>query len=322
MRGAERPAKVQWSQPFLPPLEPLDYNAAQKTFLDIVDSTHEPEEVDKVLAQTDNMPLAISLLAHLVDTEGCSIVLSRWKQEKTSLISDGYDKGSNLELSIALSLLSPRLSSLPQAKELLSLLSILPNGLSDADLIQTKLPLDNIQGCKAALIDTSLAYRDRTNRLKIFIPIREYIQEIQPPENHLIQPLLKHFQGLLEFYEDHYGALVASSTITRISSNFTNIQNVLCNGLQQGHPDLKDSIYCTCYLNTFSQLLGRGVLPMIALIPHLFPVPRDYELEACVMTEMISSWPYLDMLDPQKYISKVLEIFELFGNTKIKCEQI
>jgi hypothetical protein len=127
------------------PLGPLDPDAAQKTFIDIADGTHEPTEVKKVLALTDNMPLAIDLLANLADMEGCSTVLSHWEEEKTSLISYGYDKRSNLDLSIALSLSSPWLNVLPQAKDLLSL-SILPDGLSDADLIQSKLLLNNILG--------------------------------------------------------------------------------------------------------------------------------------------------------------------------------
>ncbi|KAJ7818557.1 P-loop containing nucleoside triphosphate hydrolase protein, partial [Mycena leptocephala] len=113
MRGAERPAKVAWTRPFLQPLKPLEHDAARQTFIDIADNTHNPKEVMQVLSLTDNMPLAINLLAHLVDSEGCFNVLSRWEEEKTSLISDGYDKRSNLELSISLSLSSPRLDSFP-----------------------------------------------------------------------------------------------------------------------------------------------------------------------------------------------------------------
>ena len=165
MRGAERPAKVAWTHPFLQPLKPLEQDAAWKTFIDIADNTHNPEEVDKVLALTDNMPLAINLLAHLFDSEGCSNVLSGWDKEKTSLISDGHDKRSNLDLSISLSLSSTRLNSFPHSKELLSLLSMLPDGLSDAELVQAKLPIDNILGCKAALIQTTLAYSDEHKRL-------------------------------------------------------------------------------------------------------------------------------------------------------------
>ncbi|KAJ7815600.1 hypothetical protein B0H13DRAFT_1568442, partial [Mycena leptocephala] len=198
MRGAERPAKVAWTRPFLQPLKPLDQDAARQTFIDIADNTHNPEEVDQVLSLTDNMPLAINLLAHLAESEGCSNVLSHWEQEKTSLISDGYDRRSNLDLSISLSLSSPRLDSFPHSKDLLSLLSILPDGLSDAELVQAKLPIDNILGCKAALIQTTLAYSDEHKRLKALVPIREYMQKFMPPGNHLLWPLLKHFKELLE----------------------------------------------------------------------------------------------------------------------------
>ncbi|KAJ7839729.1 P-loop containing nucleoside triphosphate hydrolase protein, partial [Mycena olivaceomarginata] len=196
MRGAERPTKVAWTHPFLPVLKPLEQAAAQQIFMDIADNTHDPNEVDKVLSLTDNMPLAISLIAHLVDSEGCSHVLSHWEEEKTSLISNGYDRTSNLDLSISLSLSSPRLNPFPHSKDLLSLLSMLPDGLSDVELVQSKLPLDSILGCKAALICTSLAYSDEHKRLKALVPIREYMQKIHPPVDHLIRPLLKHFQEL------------------------------------------------------------------------------------------------------------------------------
>ncbi|KAJ7800133.1 P-loop containing nucleoside triphosphate hydrolase protein, partial [Mycena leptocephala] len=195
---AERPAKVAWTRPFLQPLNPLEHDAARQTFIDIADNTHNTKEVMQILSLTDNMPLAINLLAHLVDSEGCSNVLSHWEEQKTSLISDGYDKRSNLDLSISLSLSSPRLNSVPHSKDLLSLLSMLPDGLSDVELVQAKLPMDNILGCKAALIQTTLAYSDEHKRLKELVPIREYMQKIKPPGNHLIHPLLKHFKELLE----------------------------------------------------------------------------------------------------------------------------
>ncbi|KAJ7620702.1 P-loop containing nucleoside triphosphate hydrolase protein, partial [Mycena polygramma] len=134
MRGAERPAKVAWSHPFLPPLRPLEQDAARQMFIDIADDAHNPDEVDQVLALTDNMPLAISLLAHVADSEGCSTALSRWEEEKTSMLYDGWNRKSNLDSSISLSLSSPRLQTFPHAQKLLSLLSMLPNGLSDAEL--------------------------------------------------------------------------------------------------------------------------------------------------------------------------------------------
>ncbi|KAJ7896656.1 P-loop containing nucleoside triphosphate hydrolase protein, partial [Mycena olivaceomarginata] len=251
MARAEHPAKVQWTRPFLKVLQPLDQEAAQHTFVDIADSGHGLEEVDQILSLSDNMPLAITLLAHLVDTEGCSNVLSRWNKEKTSVISEGFDKRSNLDMSISLSLSSPRIQSIPHSQELLSLLAMLPDGLTDVDLVQCKLPLENILKCKTTLKSTALAYSDEHKRLKVLMPIHEYLQQHQPPGDCFVQSLFKYFQEMLKFYMDYEGTQSSSSTIPRIKSNLTNIQNVLQWGLKQKQPTLSSSIYCVCHLYLF-----------------------------------------------------------------------
>ncbi|KAJ7768941.1 P-loop containing nucleoside triphosphate hydrolase protein, partial [Mycena metata] len=227
MRGAERPSKVQWSRPFLLPLLPLAQDAARKMFMDIADDKHSLKEVDQVLALTDNMPLSINLLAHLVDVEGCSEILSRWETEKTSLISEGYDRRSNLELSISLSLSSPRIVSMLQSQDLLALLAMLPDGLSDVELKQTKFPIKDILGCKSALLCTALAYTDEHKHLKVLVPIREYMGRLFPPADQMIQPLLKHFHELLESYRVAFGTRSATVPIDRLTSNYRNIQYIL-----------------------------------------------------------------------------------------------
>jgi hypothetical protein len=304
---------VAWTHPFLPPLKPLEQAAAQQTFIDIADNTHDPNEVDKVLSLTDNMPLAISLIANLVDSEGCSHVLSHWEEEKTSLISDGYDRTSNLDLSISLSLSSPRLNS--HSKDLLSLLSMLPDGLSDVELVQSKFPIDNILGCKVALIRTALAYSDEHKRLKALAPIRDYMQKTQPPGNHLIQPLLKHFQELLELYVEYRGTQSGSSTVARVSSNYSNIQNVLQNGLEQGHPDLVNSIYCACYLNSFSQLMGQGPISLLQQIHNVRPHPCDHRLEAYFIMELFNSRIY----NSGTLVSEALEHIKECDDPYLEC---
>ncbi|KAJ7620506.1 hypothetical protein DFH06DRAFT_1306113 [Mycena polygramma] len=319
MRGAERPAKVAWTHPFLPPLHPLEEDAARQTFIDIADDMHNGEEVNKVLALTDNMPLAISLLAHLVDAEGCPSVLSRWEEEKTSMVSEGHDKRSNLDLSISLSLSSPRLKAFPHSLELLSLLSMLPNGLSDVELVQSKLPIHNVLGCKATLVGTSLAYSDSNKRLKVLVPIREYMMKSQPPKDDLIRPLRKYFQQLLELIKDYYGTSAATSTAVRISSNLANIQNVLENGLQPDHPDLVDCIYCTCYLNQFSRLTTQGEITLMRKIPNVFPVPCDHRLEAYYATELLDSWRYMVIRDPDAVITQGSTHVEQCNDPDLQC---
>ncbi|KAJ7435194.1 hypothetical protein FB451DRAFT_1136535 [Mycena latifolia] len=207
MRGAERPANVQWTHPFLEPLKPLAQNAARQMVIDIVDDGHALEDIDKILFLADNMPLAIDLIAHLVDYEGFENVLCRWDTEKTSLISEGHNKSSNLDLSISLSLASPRIRSMPQSQDLLSLLSILPDGISDMELLQYQLPINNILACKSTLLRTSLVYIDDRRRLRVLAPIRECVLKVHPPGAHLVQTLLTHFNQLLELSRTYLGTV-------------------------------------------------------------------------------------------------------------------
>ncbi|KAJ7775483.1 hypothetical protein B0H16DRAFT_1302694, partial [Mycena metata] len=242
--STERPSKVQWTRPFLLPLKPLAQDAARKVFIDIAEDRYSMEEINQVLHLTDNMPLSINLLAHTVDLEGCDATLLHWQREHTSIISQGYDRRSNLELSISLSLASPRITSTPHAQELLSLLSILPDGLSDIELKQSNFVIQDILECKRALLCTALAYTDDHKRLKALVPIREYMAKFLPPMDKTIRPLFKHFQELLKVYVADQGKQSAALYVKRLTSNYANIPNIIQNGLYPGHPNLADSISC------------------------------------------------------------------------------
>ncbi|KAJ7150457.1 hypothetical protein C8R43DRAFT_1191653 [Mycena crocata] len=317
LRGAERPGKVQWTRPFLPPLTPLEQDSAREMFLDIADDGHDIRDVDKVLQLADNMPLAIDLLAHLADSEGCPNVLSRWETEKTSLISVGWDRRDNLDLSIALSLSSPRIISKPDAKNLLSLLSMLPNGLTDAELLHSKLPLDNVLSCKSVLIRTSLVLIDK-GRLKALVPIREYMQKLHPAAPDLVSPIRHYFQQLLEIYDAQLGNQGISEMVSRISSNYANIQQVLSTCLQPKHPALVDSIYCTCSLNNFSRLTSQKKNVLMDKIPTLIPHLSDHRLKAYYIVELFSSWIQQPVSNPGTLIANALEHFKHFDDPDLK----
>ncbi|KAJ7476665.1 P-loop containing nucleoside triphosphate hydrolase protein, partial [Mycena latifolia] len=231
MRGAERPAKVRWTRPFIAPLKPLAPDAAWQTFVDIAEDSHDSKEIDQVLCLTDNMPLAVDLLAHLVASEGCSTVLNRWETEKTSLLSSSDDKRSSLDASIALSLESSRMNSVPGAKKLLSLLSILPDGLSDVELLQSNLSIPDILHCKVTLLGTSLAYTDDEKRLKSLVPIREHVLQFCPPSADLVEPLRTHFHSILALYKRYRGQIQRTSKVDQLTSNLGNLRQILQRGL-------------------------------------------------------------------------------------------
>ncbi|KAJ7741606.1 hypothetical protein B0H14DRAFT_473838 [Mycena olivaceomarginata] len=244
MRGAERPGKVQWTRPFLRPLIPLTPMAARETFAEIADESHDDFEVDQLLEITDNIPLAIQLVATVASSEGCQLTLERWNLEKTALLSAGYDKRSNLEISIMLSLSSPRLISLPRAVDLLSLMSLLSDGISDMDLEQSKPPIAEILKCKMTLVRTSLAYIDHAGRLKVLAPIREYIRNVAPPSPDLVRPFRKYLNDLLKLWATWLSGspLAVSSFSAQLFSNLGNLHNLLLYGLDSDPVDLEGTM--------------------------------------------------------------------------------
>ncbi|KAJ6596254.1 hypothetical protein DFH09DRAFT_1272770 [Mycena vulgaris] len=301
MRGAERPGNVRWTRPFLPPLEPLSQDAARQTFIDIAEDIHDSSEIDRVLSLTGNMPLAIDLISHMVDTEGCTNILDRWEAERTSLISEGHDRRSNLDLSISLSLSSPRITSLPQSKDLLSLLSMLPDGLSDIELLKSNLPMQDILGCKAALLRTSLAYKE-LGRVKTLVPIREYMQKSRPPTSHLIHPLLKQFYQLLQGERRS----PTHELVTRIRSNFANIQSILQYSLQQEDTELVNTIYSIIHFMVFCQDIGHHQLQITLrdqILPYL-PKCSDHELELHYITALFTAWAECHIPNPAALIDQ------------------
>ncbi|KAJ7264392.1 P-loop containing nucleoside triphosphate hydrolase protein, partial [Mycena rebaudengoi] len=194
LRGSERPSKVRWSRPFLASLKPFSDVAAQQTFIDVADDRHDEDSIKELLELTGNLPLAVSLIATVAGSEGCAQALSHWKLESTQMLSEGYDQRSSLDISIMLSYTSSHMTS--GAQELLRILSMLPDGLTDADLVQAKLPIIDILACKATLLRTSLAFVDQDHHLKVLVPIREHIFRVHPPLNVLKLKLREHFHQI------------------------------------------------------------------------------------------------------------------------------
>ncbi|KAJ7613532.1 hypothetical protein FB45DRAFT_874482 [Roridomyces roridus] len=245
MRGAERPTKVRWTRPFLPPLGPLSDHAALQLFTDIADDIHDPNEVNQLLQVTDNLPLAVDLVAHLVDSVGCSDALCRWKTARTTSVSRGYDRRSNLDISINISLTSPRIISVLGALDLLKLLSILPDGLDGNQLQQMGFP-HNVLACRAVLISTSLAFVDEALRIRVLVPIQEHLQHFHPVGIPLLRPVQRSlFHGLIDLYTKYRGSQDAKGIGREIQRNARNLKHLALLGLNPENPDLQHHIQFT-----------------------------------------------------------------------------
>jgi hypothetical protein len=304
----------------------LTPNAARQTFIEIAGEIHDDSEVDQLLEITDNIPLAIQLIATIAssESEGCRATLERWKVEKTALLSAGHDKHSNLEISIMLSLSSPRMASLPHAVDLLSLMSLLSDGILDTDLAQSKPPIPEILKCKTTLIRTSLAYVDHAGRLKVLAPIRDYIHKTRPPSPHLVRPLRKHLTDLVTVWMTvlHDSSLVRALT-PHLTSNLGNLHNLLLHGLDCDCADLGNTVQAIITFNHLNLRMDLGLTPLMLRLPEILTQINDHRLHGQFITETFRAHPFYAIPDPDKYMEEAIGHFQIIkdveGEGKYLC---
>jgi hypothetical protein len=296
------------------PLEPLSDVAAMQTFADIADYLDDDKHtIQEILGLTDNLPLAINLVANITAFEGHDTVLSRWREEKTTLFSEGRDKCSNLDLSIQLSLSSPRMVDSPGAHQLLTLLSLLPDGILETELLQCDVLIPDMRRSKTTLIRTSLAYVDHGKRLRVLVPIREYIQKYSPPSRTLCRPLRRHFHNLILLWKD-YQHLSSTGVAHRIAANVGNFQAVLAHGLNWDEPDLTQTLHSIIIFDSFFRISGRRFSGMLELVPSYLERLDDHHLHGAYVIEFVATWQYHPVPEPRTLEETALAHFRAVGD--------
>lgn len=185
MRGAERPAGVVWSRPFLPQISSLDPSSSKEVFTAVSGTSDDDADLPELLDVLDHVPLAVTLMANLAQYSSCAALLARWADEKTSMLTRGLDdRLSNLDISIQVSLSSERLVTVPQAFVALEILSKLPEGASRSELYAILGSSSGFGAAVSTLLQVSLVYYDSSDRLRVLSPIREYVKMHCPLVQH------------------------------------------------------------------------------------------------------------------------------------------
>ncbi|KAF8192315.1 hypothetical protein K438DRAFT_1762315 [Mycena galopus ATCC 62051] len=308
MRGAERPGKVPWSHPFLGPLRPLPHSASLQTFIDIAGSNHHEEDMRKVLELTSNLPLAVSLIANIAAYEGCEATLERWDTESTRLISDGCDGRSSLEVSIMLSFSSSRMT--PEAQDLLGVLStLLPDGISDADLVQAALPIPNVLAAKSTLLRTAMAYTGSDRHLKVLTPIAEHIRTVHPPSPELKYTLRKHFHEILNLWKN-FDELLPTGVISQITDNFGNLNTVLKDALRTKCPDTVQIFSSVTSLDDFCFRTNRVSSPLMVVVAKNIEDWQNHAVYGEYLIHKLGHSVYSPVMDGEAQIAMGTRYFD------------
>ncbi|THU84515.1 hypothetical protein K435DRAFT_927951, partial [Dendrothele bispora CBS 962.96] len=147
LRGSQSPLNVPWSNnQCVLTVKQLDIDSSQHLFKNISGVTTINTYIEKLLEEVDGVPLAIKLLASIVQEglETAETLWQAWEKKRTKIVKHGNNRLSNLEISIELSLHCPQMQQDPNAIDTLAILSLLPDGLSKGLLeeFQTHLPHD------------------------------------------------------------------------------------------------------------------------------------------------------------------------------------
>lgn len=188
MRGTEHPAsELPWS---LTPsaLSPLSFKDSISMFEDISGKTSD-ENAEKLIEAVACIPLALKLVAALARDQDIGALLRRWDARGTAIVkSSGAGRKYNLDTSISLSVESPRMIANPDAKLVLALIAVLPDGLSDAmcSTLEEHMPEVDISDALMTLKHVALVYAEAggVSRHRLLPPIRRWCKSnlVLPPE--------------------------------------------------------------------------------------------------------------------------------------------
>jgi hypothetical protein len=197
----------------------------------------------------------------------------------------------------------------PGAQELLSILSMLPDGLTDADLVQAKLPIPDSLTCKMTLIRTSLAFVDQDQHLKALFPIREHILHIHPPSNVLKLKLREHFHQILNLW-DKFRNLNVADILPQISRNLGNFNSVLLDGLDPEGPDILQKFESILFLNQFYRQVQETYSPLLLRLSQQMLHWKDNKIFGEYLIQLLECSNSLPDLDFNGHITLGTQYFK------------
>lgn len=257
MRGSERPIGTAWTRPFVSPLAPLNKDAARLTFVTISDVSNDDPSLEMLLEALDNLPLAITLMANLAQSETPQVLLRRWDSEYTTMLSCGSDSQRSLETSIKISLNGPRMKH-PDAANLLRILALLPQGSKNLEDIAPNIP--NIYKAATVLKQVGLAYTDDVGSLCVLAPVRTFIVQNYPPDSASWASVYRYFENLAKSSSDIERGMDGKAIVECLSPLTSNMQAVFEYSLDIDGADIPRVVRAIIDLTDLFKSTGLGSL--------------------------------------------------------------
>ncbi|WP_441286589.1 tetratricopeptide repeat protein [Sorangium sp. KYC3313] len=221
---------MAWSSPIeLWPLGPAETEAM---FCAIAGEEHRGKPaLSTLLSLQEGVPLAIELLAHAAQGNDLVNLKEEWEARRTAVLEregGARDRLRSWNASLELSIGSPRMTS--EARRLLAVLAVLPDGVAQRDLAAV-IP-DAGPAAARVLAHMRLAYFEG-GRLKMLSPVREYVKAAHPPAAEDLGQAMAHYGELARTFGPVPGTPGGTEATARLAPEAANLDGVIRRGLEE-----------------------------------------------------------------------------------------
>jgi tetratricopeptide (TPR) repeat protein len=260
LRGRERPLGLMWTSPVIE-VPPLAGPEARALFLAIAGEARfaADEDLARLLADVDHIPLAIELLAFQAQSQpNLDLVRRRLHRERARMLErgDGLDRRLSVPASIELSISGPRM--IDDARRVLTICALLPNGIAH-DELDHLLPGVGERGA-ARLRAVGLAF-DEHDRVRLLKPVRDHVIETHPPSTVDLRRSLTHYLAVTQAFGRLLGLASGATAVRRLAKETDNIEAMIDVGLAAD--DRGPALLAAVEYARFVRISGLGTVSLV-----------------------------------------------------------
>jgi len=260
IRAHSRPSGMTWRKTI--EAERLEMSVAREAFVAIAGKQQFKDDpyLERLLSVLDGMPLAITLMARYAEAyQTLEPVWARWQAKRTAMLKDGEgaDRRTNIAVSYELSIAVLT----PEARRLLSVLAILPEGIAAIDLASVVIDPDD---ASHELHRRALVF-DEARRLRMLAPLREYVAAEHPPEEADERRCIDYYIGLAGNEGVKLGGADGKFAIARLAPEVGNIEAMFVGTGRGTYKPIAPAIQGWTELMRFTGLGSPDVLKQAAL---------------------------------------------------------
>jgi hypothetical protein len=309
LRGRQRPFGLAWRDAI--DVAPLATPEARKVFLAVAGQAfqHDPH-LDLLVGAQDGLPLTTTLLAYQTEGEpSLQGLWRRWTERRVALLRRGTGRSEvSAEASFDLSITSRRMTD--QARQLLSLLGVLPDGIAHDDLDALQ-PETGGEGA-ATLRKVGLAF-DEGPRLRLLQPIRDHVQTAHPPPPDDLARAVAHYCGLASTLGRRVGRSGGAEASNRLLAERGNLEAMLAQGLDEENP--RAAITAAIGLSEFMRYSGVGTTSLLEAAASAAGQLGDATLQARVLFQLgLVAFDRSDIDAAQAHYEQAQPLYEQTGN--------